>query len=52
LGQRWRMLWEAGEDCIIRSLITCMLEKYYYGSKIKEDEMGDEKCTQNFGRET
>jgi hypothetical protein len=35
--RKWR---EAGEDCIMRSFITCKFTKYYYGDKVK-DEMGD-----------
>jgi hypothetical protein len=49
--RKWR---EVGEDCIMRSLNKCC-----YGDQIK-DEMGgtcsmpgrDEKCIQNFGRNT
>jgi hypothetical protein len=50
----WR---EAGEDCIMRSFITCMLHHILSGDQVKEDEMGGacsmhgrcEKCIQNFG---
>jgi len=48
--RKWR---ETGEDCIMRSFITCTLQ-------IKENEVGgagstqgrDDKCTQNFSWNT
>jgi hypothetical protein len=51
---------EAAENCIIQSLFTVLLSKYYSGNQIKEDEMGgacgtyggDEKCIQGFGEES
>jgi len=36
-GRKWR---EAGEDCTMRSFITCTLHHIYEGDKIKVDEMG------------
>jgi len=52
--RKWR---ETGEDCIMKSFITCI--NLYHSDQIKEDEMGevcsthgeDEKYIQNFGRE-
>jgi hypothetical protein len=54
-----RKLREAGEDCIL-SFIACVLHKSVYGDHVKDNEMseafgtisGDEKCIQNFGRNT
>jgi hypothetical protein len=50
--RRWQ---ETGEDCIMRSFITCTMLS---GDQIKEEEMGglcsthgvDAKLVQNFGR--
>jgi hypothetical protein len=36
-GGTWH---EAGEDCILRSFITCMLHWILFGDQIKEYEMG------------
>jgi hypothetical protein len=36
-GRKWQ---EAGEDCIMKSFIICMLHKYYSGDQIKEDKIG------------
>jgi hypothetical protein len=33
---------EAGEDCIMRSFITCTLLQILFGEQIKEDGMGGE----------
>jgi len=59
LDLRERNYWEAGEDCIMRSFITCKLH-IILGDQIKEDEIGracimhgrDEKCIQCFGWKT
>jgi hypothetical protein len=48
---------ETGEDCIMRSLITALLTKYYWGDQIKEDDLSRacsthgrvEKCVQYLG---
>jgi hypothetical protein len=32
---------EAGEDCIMRSFITCTLHQILFGTSIKEDGMGE-----------
>jgi len=34
-SRKWQ---EAGEDCIMRSFVTCTLIIYYYGDQVKEDE--------------
>jgi hypothetical protein len=52
--KKWR---EAGEDCIMRSFITCKLELMLLKDQIKEDEMGgaygtyerEVKCIRYFG---
>jgi hypothetical protein len=49
-----------GEECIMRSFVTCTLHQILLGEQIKEYEMGaacsahgrDDKCVQNIGRET
>jgi hypothetical protein len=33
---RGRMWWEAGEDCIMGSFITCTFTNYYSGDEMKE----------------
>jgi hypothetical protein len=51
---RERKWWDSGDDCIMRSFPK------YQGNEIKDDDMGgasntygrEEKCVQNFGRET
>jgi hypothetical protein len=41
-----RKWWEAGEDCIMRSFITCVrFAKYYWGDEVMEGEMGGEYST-------
>jgi hypothetical protein len=57
MGLRGRKCREAGEDCIMRSFITCTLHQCYNGGLIKNDDLGGacsthgrlEKCTQSFG---
>jgi hypothetical protein len=36
-GRKWR---EAGEDCIMRSFITCTPQHIYKGDEMKENGMG------------
>jgi hypothetical protein len=55
-GRKW---WEAGEDCIMKSIITCTLHRILLGDLMKEEVGGacskhsrDEKCVQSFGRKT
>jgi len=46
-----------GEDCIMKSFVTCTLYQIYSYDEIKEDEVGtrcstngvDEECIENFG---
>jgi hypothetical protein len=40
LGLRGRKWWEAGENYIMRSFISCMFHKYYSHDQVKEDGMG------------
>jgi len=54
-GSKWR---EAGEDCIMRSFITCTPYQTLLGELYRRDEMGSvssthgrhENCIQNFSR--
>jgi len=49
---------EAGEDCVMRSFITCMLRKTLSWDEVKQNEMGracnmhgrDEKCVHSSAR--
>jgi hypothetical protein len=60
LGHRRNKWWEAGEDFIMWSFITCTIHQYYHGEHVEEDGMGgacsthgrDEKCIQYFGWKT
>jgi hypothetical protein len=45
-GRKWQ---EAGEDCIMRSFITCTLQ--FYGDQIKEDEV-DDACSRRREKHT
>jgi hypothetical protein len=51
---------ETGESCTVKCFIICMPYKYYYGNKIKTNEIsgtsgtsgGNEKGVQNFSQNT
>jgi hypothetical protein len=53
-GTKW---WEAGENGIMRSFMTCLLAEYNRNDQVKEDGMDresstrviEEECIQNFG---
>jgi hypothetical protein len=43
---KWR---EAGEDCLMRSFITCKLHQILLGYKINEDKVGEPYNTHGRG---